>query len=74
MKQTGKCPKCGARQVYFRELKNGERCYIHLPSRPYLYIDAYICGQCGYLEEYITDVQGDATRKALDTHFKPVSD
>jgi len=57
MKQTRTCPKCSSKEVYTNAglVKRGERCSLPVTSWTSIFVDIYICLQCGFVEEYITD-------------------
>lgn len=59
MKKTSTCPKCESTNIFIREAKRGEYrglaigwsvLGLHTP-------EIYICRDCGYLEEYLTEKQ-----------------
>jgi predicted nucleic-acid-binding Zn-ribbon protein len=58
--KNGICPKCGSASVYFKSNglgfgdSNGVFVYVSKLTRrsPTL---AFVCGACGYFENYITD-------------------
>jgi predicted nucleic-acid-binding Zn-ribbon protein len=55
MKATKECPKCGSSEIYTNENLNakGERGLMPITSWNNIYLSAYVCLGCGYLEEYI---------------------
>lgn len=57
MKATGICPKCGSKDIISDEgmMKRGERTIVPISSSRSMYISAYFCLQCGYMEEYIAE-------------------
>lgn len=57
MKQTHTCPKCQSKELYTNSgnVKRGERCSLPVTSWTSLFVDIYICLNCGFVEEYITD-------------------
>jgi predicted nucleic-acid-binding Zn-ribbon protein len=56
MKKTGECPKCGRKNIYFndRKMKGGQRNWLSFGFSS-VFINTYICTDCGYIEDYISD-------------------
>lgn len=65
MKATGKCPKCSGTTIYTDAgiTKRGERSSIGISSWTKLFIDVYICSDCGFTEEYICDEDLHSSKK-----------
>jgi len=56
--KSGACPKCGEREVYTtagKLLKRGERMILSVSSWNKIFLDTYICTNCGHFEEYVSD-------------------
>lgn len=55
--KSGQCPICGSNEIYTDKgtLKRGERMLFVISNWKALYIDSYICINCGHFEEYIAD-------------------
>ena len=60
--KNGQCPKCGSREIY----SNTNRKFPALHTMTigsgnfgnrYAYLDTYICGSCGYVENYVAKQQ-----------------
>lgn len=77
MKSTKKCPKCGGSDIYFipgtvNFKENGRNIGIaKLMKFEAIELDRYICGGCGYTEEYISDA-GLVRIKKASTSSGPV--
>lgn len=55
MKKTGTCPKCSSLKVYKKALITERRAMIKVSILTYFTVDVYVCLDCGYLEEYMTE-------------------
>ena len=65
MMKNGKCPVCGAKKVYSGAHVTKASKGSNLSSIPmggnmlfgfsYAALDNYVCGNCGYVESYISD-------------------
>ena len=73
--KSGKCPKCQSEAVYVGSEvfpKSGpfgsNAIPVSLTSMAAL--DNYVCGDCGYVEQYIAD---DSKRKEIARKWKPRS-
>lgn len=56
MKQTGTCPKCGGNDVYVNDTvaTRGDRAVMAGAKGTHrLYIHAYVCLGCGFIEEHL---------------------
>lgn len=65
MKNTKICPKCSGTEIYTtagRE-KRGERSSFAVSSWNNIFIDAYVCTTCGYIEEYLEMKDGAGMEK-----------
>jgi predicted nucleic-acid-binding Zn-ribbon protein len=55
MKTTGKCPKCSSTEIYTNRGKHiGTRAGINVDFWGGFYISVYICSNCGFVEEYMS--------------------
>lgn len=69
MMKTGKCPKCESTNIYTDgNPKRGDRSSIQVTSWKKFFIDIYICFDCGFTEEYIT--QEDLKNEKLISRVK----
>ncbi len=60
MKNTGKCPKCNSTEIFVRKgFKHSKGYNIMLGSTSFSEapIDHYICKKCGYIEQWLRDVE-----------------
>jgi predicted nucleic-acid-binding Zn-ribbon protein len=57
MKKNKVCPKCASTEVYNNSQRRtkGHRSYITINAWAGLSIDSYICLECGYIEEYLSE-------------------
>lgn len=57
MKESKCCPKCNGTEIYTDRglAKRGDRTSIAISSWSKLFLDTYVCLECGYLEEYVED-------------------
>ncbi len=56
MKTTKKCPKCQSNEIYTNiDEQHGYRTKLGIDGWKSFSIDSYVCMQCGYLEEYLSD-------------------
>lgn len=53
--RTGTCPKCGNNDIYTTRgtSKRGDRMIIPASSFDRIFLDTYICIDCGYFEEIV---------------------
>lgn len=74
MKRSGRCPKCDGTDIYTDAglMKRGERCDIGISSWTKLFLDVYICRDCGFFEEYICneDLRSEKKREKLVAEWK----
>jgi len=56
MKEHKYCPKCQGTEIYTDAglTKRGDRCSLPVSSWTKLFVDTYLCANCGYIEEYVT--------------------
>jgi predicted nucleic-acid-binding Zn-ribbon protein len=61
MKHTQKCPQCEGTNIYTNEAlpKRGERGLIPVTMWRSIYTSVYVCTDCGYFEEYLTQEELD---------------
>lgn len=54
MKESKICPKCQGSSIFTDAgtTKGGDRCFLPISTWSKLYIDVYLCADCGYIEEY----------------------
>jgi len=78
MKSTGTCPKCNSTKLYTNAglAKRGDRSMIALSSWKGLYVDVYVCSQCGFIEEYAStrELENPTTLEKLKTNWKKVNE
>lgn len=55
--KTGKCPVCGSNEVYDNRGTNqtADRKYISVSAMYSFSVEAFVCMNCGYFKEFITD-------------------
>lgn len=55
--KSGKCPKCNSEEVYTDTIytKSSERMSIHITGWVLMYFDIYICTNCGWFEEFVSE-------------------
>jgi len=55
MKKSGQCPKCNSTEVYTNEKAkgHGHRSILMVSIFSSAQINAYICLNCGFMEEYL---------------------
>jgi C4-type Zn-finger protein len=55
--KTGKCPVCGSTEVYDNRNTNqtADRKYISVSAMYSFSVEAFVCMNCGYFKEFITD-------------------
>ncbi len=55
--KSGVCPICGEKEVYTTAgtPKRGERMILAVSSWIQIFLDTYICTNCGHFEEYLSD-------------------
>lgn len=52
--KSGICPKCSSSNIYADgDPKRGDRCTIPISSWKKLFLDTYVCLDCGFVEEYV---------------------
>lgn len=78
MKTTGVCPKCGGDDVHTNDgvALRGDRSVMGgAKSTHRLFIHAYVCLSCGYLEEHLTPdtLRDDKKMSALRATWRKVS-
>lgn len=57
MKQTKQCPQCKSYEIYtdaHRSMK-GQRSYMNVSTFSTFKVDIYLCINCGYFEEYMSE-------------------
>ena len=56
--KSGNCPKCGSEEVYVKRKNIGGGNNIPIGSwwQGAVPFDNYVCASCGYVENYISDV------------------
>jgi hypothetical protein len=77
MKKTGCCPNCSSTEVYTTKgtPKRGDRSSIGVSSFTSVFIDLYICTNCGFIEEYAeeADLKNPKKMEKLKIIFKKVN-
>lgn len=70
MKNAGKCPKCSSRNIIYVPFRAGKsktgkwnNTVIWLSALKSAKIDRYVCGDCGYTEEWIANTDDLANIK-----------
>ncbi len=59
--RNGTCPKCNSNNVYAAYDNGGAHGVNSIPVSPlgrYIMLDNYVCGDCGYVEFYISNPTG----------------
>ena len=54
---NGTCPKCGGHSIYTNQgitANYGERTYVYVSSFRATKLEIYICTDCRYVEEYVS--------------------
>ena len=74
MKNANKCPKCDSKEIYTDEgqKKRGEPETIAISNWSRLFIDTYICTNCGFTEEYVrqSDLKDSKKMEKLKESYK----
>ena len=74
--KSGKCPVCGSDEVYTdnTSVKRGERMIIPVTGWSRLFLDIYICTNCGYFKEFIAekDLKDEKKITKIKEHWKKV--
>ncbi len=57
MKMTNTCSKCKSNEIYTDQgkVKRGDRTALQIGNFSWLFLDVYVCLNCGYVEEYVQD-------------------
>jgi predicted nucleic-acid-binding Zn-ribbon protein len=55
--KKGQCPKCGLLNVYMKNngIAANTYLFVSISGFSYVYLDNYICTDCGYVESYVAD-------------------
>lgn len=70
--KSGKCPKCGSTEVYFREnVFPHDASQIRINAMNYAPFNYYVCVDCGYMEYYISNPK---KLKKIEQHWEKASD
>lgn len=74
MKRSKTCPKCASTQIYTDAglSKRGDRSSIAISSWNKLFVDVYVCIDCGYIEEYASESASKDTNglEKLKEHWR----
>lgn len=74
--KSGKCPKCGSDDVYSENpyAKTSERMIMAVSGFNRVYFDIYLCTNCGFFEEYISenDIKNEKTIEKIKKNWKKV--
>lgn len=55
MKATNKCPKCSGTEIYTDDsFRVSKRSNLGISNWLQIRVSAYICMNCGFIEEYVT--------------------
>lgn len=72
--KEGKCSECGSTEVYTNKKNNprGERGQLIVSSFKFMFIDTYICLNCGKFEEYVneSDFKDEKVREKIKKNWK----
>lgn len=68
MKNSGKCPKCGCKQIIFIPGNNGpygsgNNIRVGIITRSAVLVNRSVCPECGYSEEWINKEDIDRLKK-----------
>lgn len=65
--RSGQCPVCNSREIYSNidHGKRGQRVQLIVWGGKWLFLDTYICIDCGHFEEYINNNQFDNSTKEI---------
>lgn len=78
MKESGKCPQCGASEIYTdaNMPSRGDRCSIPIDLWTGFYVHTYVCINCGYFEEYMIDkdLQNEKKMNKIRETWKKISE
>ena len=71
MKNTNKCPKCGASNIikipgHAGAYGTGNNIMVGMTIRSAVPVDRYLCGDCGYSEEWIDTEYIEKIKKKFD--------
>lgn len=69
MKHTEECPKCGSKDIFLIEgysgaYGTGNNIEVGMTIFHYVPVDRYVCGKCGYSEEWIPMKNIEKARKS----------
>ena len=58
MRSSKKCPKCSSSEIFSNDKQPnmGERVFLPISTQNSFRVDVYICLNCGYFEEYISEI------------------
>lgn len=74
MKENKCCPKCQGKEIYTDAglPKGGDRCFLPVSNWSKIFIDTYICANCGYIEEYAkpSDLNNEKVLRKLRENWK----
>nr|WP_072537713.1 hypothetical protein [Anaerococcus mediterraneensis] len=71
MKNTNKCPKCGSSDIikipgYAGAYGTGNNIMVGISIKSAVPVDRYLCGDCGYSEEWIDTEYIEKIKKKFD--------
>lgn len=74
--KEGKCPKCSSTEIYtnYKANPRGERGRIVIRGWKWMWIDLYLCMDCGFFEEYVNekDFRDEKNREKIKSIWKKV--
>ncbi|MBP9095301.1 MAG: hypothetical protein KBG21_01760 [Ignavibacteria bacterium] len=74
--KEGTCPKCSSKEIYTNKKCNprGERGQIVISGWKWMWIDLYLCMDCGFFEEYVNeeDFREEKNREKIKTTWGKV--
>lgn len=76
MKDSKVCPKCNGQNIYTNSglTSRGERSFVIVSSWTKLFVENYVCMDCGFFEEYVTpeDLRNVAKQEKVKSTWKKV--
>jgi hypothetical protein len=70
------CPKCNGTEIYTNKKANprGERGQIVISGWKWMWVDLYMCMNCGFFEEYVNeeDFKDEKKREKIKAVWKKV--
>lgn len=75
--KSGQCPICNSNEIYCDNglPKHGERMNLIISSWKQIFLDTYICINCGHFEEFINKPDlDDSTKEKIRSKWKKVEE